>query len=224
VQFEVLSPIISKSFPAARRSGARVPAFCATTIHAVADSAGFRILCSMASGSPKQIVTSGKYVNLATRNGWEFVERKNICGIVGIVAVTDEGKILLIEQYRPPMDNIVFELPAGLAGDIAGSESEDLAVAARRELLEETGYEAREMIRLVDGASSAGITDEVVTLYRATGLRKSGHGGGDGNERLTLHEVPLATALDWLAARCREGACVDMKVYSGLYFAKLPGA
>jgi ADP-ribose pyrophosphatase len=174
----------------------------------------------MASASPRQIVTGGKYVNLATRNGWEFVERKNICGIVGIVAVTDDGKLLLIEQYRPPMDKIVFELPAGLAGDIAGSESEDLAIAARRELLEETGYEAREMIRLIDGASSAGITDEVVTLFRASGIRKTGPGGGDGNERLTLHEVPLAGVLDWLAARCREGAAVDMKVYSGLYFAK----
>ena len=83
-----------------------------------------------------KVVTSGKYVNLATRAGWEFVERKNICGIVGIVAVTDAGKLLLIEQYRPPMDKVVFELPAGLAGDIKGSESEDLAIAARRELLE----------------------------------------------------------------------------------------
>jgi ADP-ribose pyrophosphatase len=173
----------------------------------------------MSSFAAKQVVTSGKYVNLATRNGWEFVERKNICGIVGIVAVTDAGKLLLIEQYRPPMDKIVFELPAGLAGDIKGSENEDLAIAARRELLEETGYEAREMIRLVDGASSAGITDEVVTLFRANGLRKTGPGGGDGNERLTLHEVFLGEVVDWLAQRCREGAAVDMKVYAGLCFA-----
>ncbi len=182
----------------------------------------------MSPNAPKQIVTSGKYVNLATRGGWEFVERKNICGIVGIVAVTDAGKILLIEQYRPPMDKVVFELPAGLAGDIKGSETEDLAIAARRELLEETGYEARDMIRLADGASSAGITDEVVTLFRATGLRKTGPGGGDGNEQLVLHEVPLAQVNDWLAERCRGGAAVDMKVYSGLYFAQpipapLPG-
>jgi len=173
----------------------------------------------MSSSAEKRVVTSGKYVNLATRNGWEFVERKNLCGIVGIVAVTDAGNLLLIEQYRPPMDKVVFELPAGLAGDIAGSEAEDLAIAARRELLEETGYEAQEMIRLVDGASSAGITDEVVTLFRATGLRKTGPGGGDGNERLTLHEVPLVEVDHWLAQRCREGAAVDMKVYSGLYFA-----
>jgi ADP-ribose pyrophosphatase len=176
----------------------------------------------MSNNAEKKVVTSGKYVNLATRAGWEFVERKNICGIVGIVAVTDAGTLLLIEQYRPPMDKIVFELPAGLAGDIKGSETEDLAIAARRELLEETGYEAREMIRLVDGASSAGITDEVVTLFRATGLRKAGPGGGVGNEQLTLHEVPLAEVVAWLAKRCHEGAAVDMKVYSGLYFATAP--
>jgi ADP-ribose pyrophosphatase len=75
------------------------------------------------------------------------------------------------------------------------------------------------MIRLVDGASSAGITDEVVTLFRATGLRKTGRGGGDGNERLTLHEVPLGDVVEWLAQRCRDGAAVDMKVYAGLWFA-----
>jgi ADP-ribose pyrophosphatase len=176
----------------------------------------------MDSTNAKKIVTTGKYVNLATRGGWEFVERKNISGIVGIVAVTDDAKILLIGQYRPPMDKMVYELPAGLAGDVAGTEEEDLAVAARRELLEETGYEAREMIRLVDGASSAGITDESVTLFRAEGLRKTGPGGGDGNERLTLYEVPLDEVLDWLQSRCREGAAVDMKVYAGLLFATSP--
>jgi ADP-ribose pyrophosphatase len=179
----------------------------------------FRILSPMSSDDSKKIITVGKYVNLASRDGWEFVERKNISGIVGVLAVTDGNKILLIEQYRPPVNKIVFELPAGLAGDVPGTEGEDLAIAARRELLEETGYEARDMIRLVEGASSAGITDESVTLFRATGIRKTGPGGGDGNERLKLHEVPLPEVLDWLQARCAEGAAVDMKVYAGLCFA-----
>src|SRR5271154_1531774 len=97
----------------------------------------------------KRIITSGKYVNLSTRRGWEFVERKNISGIVAIIAVTDERKLLLVEQYRPPMDKNVIELPAGLAGDARENQGEELERAARRELLEETGYEAREMERLV---------------------------------------------------------------------------
>jgi len=170
--------------------------------------------------SEKQIVTSGKYVNLSKRRGWEFVERKNISGIVAIVAVTDEGKIVLVEQYRPPMDKRVIELPAGLAGDAAGQESEALVVAARRELLEETGYEAREMIQLAAGASSAGITDEVVTLFRARGLRKTGSGDGDGNEQLTHHEIPLTEVETWLGKQVEAGAAVDMKVYAGLHFAR----
>jgi ADP-ribose pyrophosphatase len=173
----------------------------------------------MSVGSEKRIICPGRYINMATRGGWEFVERKNLSGIVGIVAVTDAGNLLLVSQYRPPVDRVVYELPAGLAGDSSEHEDEALEIAARRELLEETGYEAREMIRLVDGASSAGITDESVTLFRAEGLTKTGPGMGDGLEQLTLHEVPLEQVVSWLANRCREGAAVDMKVYSGLYFA-----
>lgn len=171
--------------------------------------------------SDRQIVTRGRYASFVRRAGWEYVERTNISGIVGIVAVTDERKIVLVEQYRPPMDKIVIELPAGLAGDVAGHETEALELAARRELLEETGYEAREMMRLVDGASSAGITDEVVTLFRAIGLRKTGRGGGEGAEQITVLEIPLDGVLDWLLDRCRGGAAVDMKVFSGLYFATI---
>lgn len=105
----------------------------------------------MQTSHEKRIITSGKYVNLATRRDWEFVERKNISGIVAIVAVTDSGKLLLIEQYRPPVDKNVIELPAGLAGDSRENAGEALENAARRELLEETGYAAREMEQLVAG-------------------------------------------------------------------------
>ncbi len=172
--------------------------------------------------SNKRVITSGKYVNLSSRNGWEYVERKNISGIVAIVAITDDGKIVLVEQFRPPMNKSVIELPAGLAGDVAGQEGEDLADAARRELLEETGYEAREFERLIDGASSAGITDEVVTLFRARGLRKTGSGEGDGSEKLQHHEIPLSDVVPWLRMRINGGAAVDMKVFAGLYFATSP--
>ena len=156
---------------------------------------------------PKHVITSGKYVNLSTRNNWEFVERKNISGIVAIVAVTDAGNLVLVEQYRPPMDRNVIELPAGLAGDLQGQETEALELAARRELLEETGYSAREMERLFEGASSAGITDETVTLFRARGLTKTGAGEGDGSEQLIHHEVPLNEIVGWLESAIRRGNC-----------------
>jgi ADP-ribose pyrophosphatase len=168
----------------------------------------------------EEVLYEGKYLRYVRRGNWEYVKRKNISGIVGIVAVTDEGKLLLVEQYRPPMGKNVIEIPAGLAGDVAGSEHEKLAEAAKRELLEETGYEAREMIEVVQGASSAGICDEVITLFVARGLMRKGAAQGDGSEEITLHEVPVKDVAAWVAERLKMGLAVDLKVYAGLYFAQ----
>src|SRR5688572_20554979 len=108
-------------------------------------------------------IAEGKRVRLVRRADWEYVTRKKASGIVAILAVTDDGKLVLVEQYRPPVAKSVIELPAGLVGDEAGHEQEALSDAARRELLEETGYEAAAMEFLAEGAPSAGITDEIIT-------------------------------------------------------------
>jgi ADP-ribose pyrophosphatase len=136
--------------------------------------------------------------------------------------VTDDGKLVLVEQTRAPVGRPVIELPAGLVGDSPGRADEALAVAARRELLEETGYEARDMTLLVEGAPSAGLTSETIVLFLATGLRKVGPGGGDSTEDIKVHEVPLARAREWLSAQADRGAVIDLKVYAGLYFAGAP--
>jgi ADP-ribose pyrophosphatase len=173
------------------------------------------------SQQPKpEVVCDGKHIQLVRQGVWEFARRKGISGIVGIVAVTDDGKLVLVQQYRAPVGANVIELPAGLAGDAKGHEREPLVDAARRELREETGYEARRMDRVAAGAASAGMTDEVMTLFRATGLKKTGQGTGDETEDITVHEVRLDEVIDWLAAREREGKLVDLKVYCGLYFAR----
>src|SRR5262245_57499864 len=97
--------------------------------------------------SPETItVWEGKHLRVRQSGRWEYVERTKSLGGVVIVAVTDDHKLLLVEQYRVPMAKAVIELPAGLAGDVEGSETEELVAAARRELLEETGYEASEMV------------------------------------------------------------------------------
>jgi ADP-ribose pyrophosphatase len=166
------------------------------------------------------ILYDGKHIQLVKQANWEFAKRKNLTGIVGIVAVTDDGKLVLVEQFRPPVGKSVVELPAGLAGDVAGSEKEDLADAARRELLEETGYEAKEMTYLAAGTASAGMVDEIISLYRATGLRKTGMGEGDGHEQIVTHEVPLAEVERWLEQQVAGGKLVDLKVYAGLHFAR----
>lgn len=165
------------------------------------------------------VLCDAKYMRLVKRGKWEYVTRKGVSGIVGIVAITVDGKLLLVEQPRPAVGRNVIEIPAGLAGDIAGQETEELAVAARRELLEETGYEAETMEYLAEGAASAGLTDEIITLFRADGLKKVGAGDGDGSEQITLHEIPMGHVEAWLDAQRRAGKRIDLKVYGALYFA-----
>ncbi len=169
---------------------------------------------------PDRIVHTGRYLRFVVRDGWEFTQRIGISGIVGIVAVTDDGRLLLVEQYRPPLGARVLELPAGLVGDEPGGESEGLIEGARRELLEETGYAAREWSVLASGPASPGSSGEIMTLVLATGLARLGSGGGTVGESLVVHEVPLGTAEAWLAAREGDGTLVDLKVHAGLLFAR----
>jgi ADP-ribose pyrophosphatase len=168
-----------------------------------------------------EILAEGRHLRLVRRGRWEFVERVRVTGVVAIVAVTDSGEIVIVEQERPPVERRVIEIPAGLAGDVEGDDS--LEDAARRELLEETGYSAERFERLADTPVSAGQSNEVITFFRAFGLRRVGEGGGDGSEEIETHLVPLAGAEDWLRARVREGVLVDAKVYAGLWFARCDG-
>lgn len=167
--------------------------------------------------SEAEIITSGKHLQLCSYGTWEFARRPNASGIVIVVGLTDENRLVLIEQFRPPVRARVVEFPAGLAGDIAGAEDEHLEEAARRELLEETGYEAAEIHHTFDGTSSAGMTDEVVSFFVAGGLRKVAEGGGDESEEIELHEVALADIDGWLRERQQAGCMIDSRIYAGLY-------
>lgn len=166
----------------------------------------------------ERVLWQGEYIRVVKRGHWEYVQRTNVTGIVCIVAVTDDEKLILVEQFRPPVQARVVELPAGLVGDVPGEEHEALETAARRELLEETGYEAAGMEVLFEGAPSAGLSDEHLTFFLATGLRKVAPGGGDESEDITLHEVPLADLLAFLRRRQAEGVIIDAKIFSPLYF------
>jgi ADP-ribose pyrophosphatase len=87
-------------------------------------------------------------------------------GAVGIIALDDDDRVLLLRQYRHPVGRFLFEPPAGLL-DLAG---EDPAVTARRELREEAGLEARDWHVLVDYLNSPGGTSETFRCYLARGL------------------------------------------------------
>lgn len=172
----------------------------------------------MLSAQPTEILAAGRFVRLVRRGHWEYVERVNTSGAVMIVAVTDDGRLLLVEQFRLPLGCPVIELPAGLAGDLPQSRGEELGEAALRELLEETGYSAQDMLYLTEGPSSAGLSSEEYTLLRATGLKRVRPGGGDESETILVHEVPLADVAAWLDEQRRAGKKVDPRIYAGLYF------
>lgn len=95
-----------------------------------------------------------------------------------------------------------------------------MALAAGRELVEETGYEASAIEFMTRGPSSPGLSSECLAIYLATGLRRVGPGGGVEGEQITVHEIALSEADAWLAARAAEGVQIDLKVYAGLYFAR----
>ncbi|MBQ7501603.1 NUDIX hydrolase [bacterium] len=169
--------------------------------------------------SEKEVLYNGRFVNLVKTGRWEYAERsREVTGIVAIIAATDDGRVILVEQYRPPCQGRCIEFPAGLVGDKNDCPNESLEEAAIRELEEETGYKAASMTKVAEGPASAGITSEIISLYLAEGLEKVSAGGGDESENIQVHLVPLSEAYQWLQEKSAAGIHVDVKVYAGLYF------
>lgn len=171
------------------------------------------------SNAPVTPIASGRFIRLVRKGRWEYAERVNAMGAAALVALTPEDKLILIEQPRPAMGGNVVELPAGLVGDTPGQEHEDMAIAAGRELIEETGYEAANISFLAKGPSSPGLSSETLAIFLATELTKVGPGGGVEGEQITVYEIGLDEVEAWLESRAKQGLHIDLKVYSGLFFA-----
>ncbi|PHR91895.1 MAG: DNA mismatch repair protein MutT [Blastopirellula sp.] len=159
----------------------------------------------------------GNHLTMVARGNWEYVQRNTNKPAVGIVAITDENKVVLVEQFRPPVNSRVIEIPAGLSGDIPGAEDEALIEAAKRELIEETGYTAKHWQNLGGGFSSPGMTDETIELFLAEGLEKQHAGGGDASEDITIHEVPIKSVFQWLQ---KHKTPLDIKLLAALFAAE----
>lgn len=111
-------------------------------------------------------------------------------GAVAIVALTGEGRICLVRQYRTALDRVTVEIPAGKLGP-----GEDPLDCATRELLEETGMRAQKMAYLTTIATSAGFADELIYIYMATGLTFAGS-APDEDEFINVDLVPLQELID----------------------------
>lgn len=157
----------------------------------------------------EEIVWRGKFLTTCKRGRWEYVTRPR--GVrAAVVVASEDGHVLLVEQYRVPMGTNCLELPAGLIGD--ETEGEEPLAAAARELEEETGYRAERMENCGDFYSSPGLLGESFTLVRATGLTKVGEGGGTDSENITVHRVALDALPDFIAAKRNEGCGIDVRM------------
>lgn len=166
--------------------------------------------------APLETLYEGRWLRLMQRGRWEYAERVHGHGMaVIIIAATPEDEVLFVEQFRVPLGKPTIEMPAGLVGD--ERDDDTLAEAARRELVEETGYEAAHVEVLLVGPTSSGMSSERIAFVRATGLRRVGDGGGIGDERIVVHRVPRAEAPAWLMRKHAEGYEVDLKLWGGLW-------
>jgi ADP-ribose pyrophosphatase len=164
---------------------------------------------SSEAGEPEETVWEGRFIAARRRGKWEYVSRTRGVSAAVIVAI-DDGHVLLVEQFRAPLQKMCIELPAGLVGD--ETEGEEVAAAAIRELEEETGYRAERMEELGRFFASPGMSAEGFILLRAEGLTRTGEGGGVAGEDIEVHRVPLGDIADFVAGKRAEGAAVDAKM------------
>ena len=166
--------------------------------------------------TPPRTVYEGKYQRMVVRGSWEYSERTHAGGLAAIIiAVTPADEVLFVEQFRVPLQAKCIEMPAGLVGDIDAGES--IEVSAVRELEEETGWTAEHAEVLLVGPTSSGASSEKIAFVRATGLTRIGLGGGDGDEDITVHEIPRMQAAGWLVQKMGEGYELDAKLWAGLW-------
>lgn len=159
---------------------------------------------------PIETPWAGKWITVRRQGKWEYVARARGIRAVVIVAIDEQDRVILVDQYRVPMGRRSIELPAGLVGDT--EEGDTIELAARRELEEEAGYACERVEELGEYFASPGMVSESFTLVRAHGLTRIGEGGGVDGEDINVHHVPMA-ALPAFIADCRaQGMGVDVKM------------
>lgn len=169
------------------------------------------------SKPPVEVLHRGKFLVLLKEGRWEYVQRTSNRGAVFVLAVTEARELVLVEQHRVPLHANTIELPAGILGDEDSHPDETPESCALRELEEEAGFSGTDARVISTGPVAPGLTSEILYLVRVTGLRRTGAGGGVGNEDITVHLAPLDGIDGWLADRRDAGLQVEPRIYTGLY-------
>lgn len=134
-------------------------------------------------------------------------------GAVAIVPVLDDGRVVLVKQCRYPLGTLLWEIPAG---KLDHGEAEDADECAKRELSEETGYDAAHWQRLISIATTPGFSDEIIHLYKAWGLQEYAQ-HTDEDEFIGVQ----AFSQEQLKKMIAEGELYDAKTLCALYAAKI---
>jgi len=138
------------------------------------------------------------------------MERVGHPGGAAVVALDADGRVCLLRQYRPAIDEWLWELPAGKI-----DHGEPPLETAQRELAEETGIRAQRWEELGEAVSSPGVFTERLYLYFASGLGET-ESGAEPHEVFEVHWVPYAEAL----RRARDGEIIDAKTVIALFRAE----
>ncbi|MBL4954061.1 NUDIX hydrolase [Neobacillus sp. YIM B02564] len=137
-------------------------------------------------------------------------------GAVAIIALTEDNKMVMVEQYRKALERTIVEIPAGKL-----EKGEEPASCARRELEEETGYVCESLELISSFYTSPGFSDEIIHVFLATGLTKKENAAAmDEDEFVNLEELTLKEALQYV----KEQKIYDAKTIYAVQYLQLQEA
>lgn len=126
-----------------------------------------------------------------------------------VIPVKDDGKIILVKQFRYPLQKTLIELPAGKL-----DKNEDPLKCAVRELEEETGYKAKSFVKLGAIYTAPGYCTEILHIYKAVGLIPGNHNREEGEQGMEILEF----SLDEIKQKILSGEINDAKTIAGIFY------